>query len=263
MLTEWVKQSQREKSDRYQFQVTEVEEISPPSESVKQHLCDVIRKDRFPVGFLEACAEELGWNYVNEELILPKLPKSANLKRGEFGETVTVLILETFSNYKVPVPKLRYKLIESQSLPATDALALKFDDRGEIAEVSFVETKLRTVEDRMAAVKAHVQLMADYSSAVPDILSFVMSRLWEMKDWSFDAFLRYMRDRKDNQDKDTFTLSLCWESHCWSEKVLENLQENGVELAPLFVYVTRINNLRQLTDEIFKELGVTEVTDDD
>jgi hypothetical protein len=263
MLEEWVKQFQREKDDRYQFQITEVEEISLPSESVKQYLCNAIREDRFPAGFLETCAEELGWNFVAEELILPKLPKSTNLKRGEFGETLTVLLLQTFSGYKVPVPKLRYKLTEGQSLPATDALALKFDEKGEIAEVSFAETKLRTFEDRMAAVKAYAQLVADYSSAVPDILSFVMSRLWEMKDRSFGAFLRYMRDRQDNQDKDTFTVSLCWESHCWNEKVLENLQENGVELAPLFVYVTRINSLRQLTDEVFKELGVIEVTDDD
>jgi hypothetical protein len=44
---------------------------------------------------------------------------------------------------------------------------------------------------------------------------------------------------------------------------LENLQDNGMDLPKLAVHVIRIHTLRQITDELFAELGVTEVSDDD
>jgi hypothetical protein len=58
-------------------------------------------------------------------------------------------------------------------------------------------------------------------------------------------------------------LSLCWEDTAWRERVLENLQDAGVEVPRLSVHVMRIHHLRHLTDELFAEIGVVAVSDDD
>jgi hypothetical protein len=107
------------------------------------------------------------------------------------------------------------------------------------------------------------QLLKDFNSQFPGILSFVAARLYERKDALFQAFASYLQDRNDTKDKDNFRLSLCWEHSTWREKPLENLQDNGMDLPKLAVHVIRIHTLRQITDELFAELGVTEVSDDD
>ena len=115
----------------------------------------------------------------------------------------------------------------------------------------------------MAAVNGYQQLRNDYESKSPDILSFIAARLHERNDPVYEAFKAYMRDRRDTTDLDTFRLSLCWEHSVWHERVLENLQEAGIDLPRLTVHVIRIPYLRQLTDEPFARIGVTVVSDDD
>lgn len=263
MLDQWVRQTEREKSELYNFQIADVEEISPLTPELKTYLSSCLRDDRFPPGLLSELAEELGWKNVMEKFVLPKLPRNTNLKRGEFGEILTARILTTFCNYIVPVAKLRHKLTRGQSLPATDILALKVDDQGNILEINLVESKLRTNKDKSAAVKGQAQLATDYDQDFPSILNYVITCLYERNDPLFNALLQYLREREDNKDKDSFRLSLCWDAPNWDEDILQELQDSGIALSPLFVHVIRIKNLRQLTNELFEELGVTEVLEDD
>jgi len=75
--------------------------------------------------------------------------------------------------------------------------------------------------------------------------------------------MKYMRDREDRSDRDSFQLCLIWEHPAWSETVLQNLEDNEVELDCLTVHVTRVQNLAQLTEELFRSIGIGSVVDDD
>ncbi len=83
------------------------------------------------------------------------------------------------------------------------------------------------------------------------------------KDIVFLAFRTYLRDRDDNKHLDTFRLALCWEDTAWREKVLENLEENLVALNKLHVHVVRLSNFRRLTEELFAEVGIHGVSEDE
>jgi hypothetical protein len=87
--------------------------------------------------------------------------------------------------------------------------------------------------------------------------------LYERSDPVYEAFKAYMHHRQDTTDQDTFRLSLCWEDTAWRGRVLENLQDAGMEVPRLTVHVMRIHHLRHLTDELFAEIGVVTVSDDD
>src|SRR5260370_41759686 len=214
-------------------------------------------------------ADLLGWQKVKGLIVERAVPKRTNIRRGEFGETLICAMLEQFHRYKIPIFKLRFKQIGNETLHGTDGLALIMDNEGLITEVCYVESKLRTDDRKMGvAVEGYRQLKSDYEDELPQTLSFISQRLFEQRHNNemkalFNAFKSYMQDRTDTTEKDSFRLSLCWYSAMWRVKVLANLQENGVEIPKLTVHVVLIENLREITDEIFAELGIKEVTDDD
>lgn len=263
IFTNWLKHSQRNPCPYDQFGVIDIEEATDVSPELRTYLISLLRSERFDPAFLEAMASELGWEDVKNLILNPEVRTITTGKRGEFGEILIGSMLEQFHEYSIPVRKLRFKLTSGQTLPATDVLALKLDAEGAIVEVCFVESKLRTESDTMAAVDGFNQLKKDYESRLPDILKFVAARLHDRRDPLFNAFRAYMGDRRDTKERDTFRLSLCWDCEHWSERALENLQENGVDSPKLVVHVIQLKRLRELTDGLFREAGLTEVSDDD
>jgi hypothetical protein len=262
MLSDWLNWCERNPCPYSQFQVTDIEERDAPSQDVKTYLANLLRTARFDPQFLHDMAQTLGWAGV-QRMIAQGIPTVSSAKRGEFGEVLMTEILSNFHGYTIPIFKLRFKMTANQSLPSTDILALKIDATGAITEVCFVESKLRTTADAMVAVEGCRQLQQDYEAKLPDILAFVAARLYERDDPVYETFRAYMRHRRDTTEQDTFRLSLCWEHTAWRERVLENLQDAGVEVPRLTVHVMRIYHLRQLTDELFAEIGVVAVSDDD
>lgn len=262
-LNGWLGWNKREPCPYSQFQVIDVREVHGLSQDIKTYLVDSLRVARFDLEFLKDMAKHLGWERVNEQIVAGGMPRLQTMKRGDFGEVLFASILKEFHSYKIPVPKLRFKITRHQSLPATDILALKMDGSGSVVEVCFAESKLRTSSDNMAAVEGYEQLQNNYECRLPDILKFVAARLHDRNDPLFHPFASYMQNRTDTTDKDTFRLGLCWEHSEWREKVLENLEENAVDLPRFTLHVIGINGLRQIIDELFAQLGVGEVVDDD
>jgi hypothetical protein len=266
MLDRWLKCNERNPSQYLKFSVIDATEVAILSSEIREYLTQMLRRSIFDSNFLEKLADYLNWSNV-KKMIREKVPIQETNKRGDFGEALIVEILEQFHGYKVPVYKLRYKITSDQRLPATDAIAVKVDKYGNVTEVCFIESKLRTRFinlDCDVATKGCNQLQNDYDSEIPAIIQFVATRLYESSDSLLEPFLSYMRSRIDNTDKDTFRLGLCWERTEWDELVLENLEENNnVNLPKLTVHVIRINNLKQITDELFNTLGIIELSDDD
>lgn len=269
MLDKWLGWRKRQPSSYSEFEVIDVKEINELSSEAKLYISRIFLNARIDPEYLKEMAELIGWQKVQGHIIEKGVPTLTRVKRGEFGETLICAMLEHFHKYKIPIFKLRFKQIGNETLHGTDVLALVIDSEGLISEVCYVESKLRTDNiSKMTAVEGYNQLKSDYANRLPQTLSFISQRLFEQRhngqmNALYNAFKSYMKDRTDTTDKDSFCLSLCWDSAMWHEKVLDNLQENGVELPKLTVHVVLIGNLRQVTDEIFAELGVTEVSDDD
>jgi hypothetical protein len=91
MLNNWMKHSPRTRDSKYEFFVYDVDEVCDPNLIIKEYLCSNFKSALFPEGFLEICASDLGWDYVNNEVVNPKLATTEKLKRGEFGEMLTAL----------------------------------------------------------------------------------------------------------------------------------------------------------------------------
>lgn len=263
MLHQWLRRQQRDTAPDSTLRITDVEEICEPPDDIGQHLSNLILEARFDPNFLASMAEKLSWARVRHDIIARAMPGNATAKRGEFGEVLVSGILEQFDGYVIPVRKLRFKITPGQSLPATDMLGLALDTNGNIGEVLYVESKLRTTRDDMVAVEGYKQLQHDYVSMLPDMLTFVANRLYERNDALYQAFRDYMGDRLDNREKDGFCLSLCFDKNEWQERALGNLQDYGINNPTPIVFVIRLDRLRALTDQVFAGVGITEVQDDD
>lgn len=264
MLDKWLTWSERHPNTYSRFEVVDVEPAHELASEVRSHLVDLLHSSMFDPADLNAFAEHLGWSA--RELAGYRVPTNDSIKRGDFGEVLTAAMLEQFHDYEVPVQKLRRKLMGNQTLPATDILTLRVGEAGSLEEVCFVESKLRTFRDNVVAVEGCTQLHKDYDSEKPAILPFVFTELLKKRgeeDPLFRAFRSYLADRGDNRHLDTFRLSLCFETAKWREKVLENLEESPLVPSKLCVHVVRVDRLRDLTDELFGQIGFHEVSDDD
>ena len=262
MLKEWLCWLERDPSPYSEFRVIDVTEIQPPTDVVINHIRDLLIHARLDPKFLQDAAKYLGWDKV-QALAASSQPKGFRMRRGEFGEVLSSAMLQQFHGYTIPVQKLRFAISSDQSLPGTDVIVLRLDSQRKITEVGFVESKLRTGSDTGAAVQGYKQLKHDYEQQQSDMLHFVAQRLYERNDLLKDEFMKYMLDREDRRDRDSFQLFLIWEQPGWSETVLQNLEDNDVELDRLTLHVTLVQNLGQLTEKLFRSIGVDGAVDDE
>jgi hypothetical protein len=233
---------------------------NPPTEEVKNYLCELLRQNRIDLKFLEAAKKRLSWEKL-KLLEKAKIPNQLSVKRGDFGEAVSSATMSKLHEYRIPVSKLHFSITGNQTLPSTDVLAIKEDGK-RITEVCFVESKLRTTASKQTAVQGCQQLDNDQSMAVPHMVLFAANRLYEIGDPLSGKLLDYLESREDN-NIDTSSLNLYFEDSIWSEEVMENLEALKTKLPHLTVRVTRVVGLGALTDELFARLGVTEVIDEE
>jgi len=264
MLSKWLLWKAPTPAPYKNFALIEIDEQTQISQEVKGYLMQVLQDARIDTDFLKTAVSHLGWDKVQTLLLDQRLPSAPKLRCGFFGEVLTSALLTEFSGYVIPVQKLRFAITPNQSLPGTDVLAIKKE--GEIvSEICFVESKLRNTKDASAAVTGYRQLKEDHMKKVPDIISFVLSRLYEMKDPLLYGFLNYLQDRSDTTEKESFRLGLIWENEAWAETVLQNLEEEvkPVDSPHLIVQRVRIQRLAPLIEELFKAMGAAMVLEDD
>ena len=255
MLLEWLSASDRNPNPFSGFRVIDIVEGSACSDVVREHLSQLIQVELFDTDFLVELAEHLGWTTVRT-VLMNRNPSRSSFRRGDFGEILTNATLEQLFGYKIPVRKLRYKVVANQTMPGTDSLAIRVGDLGKVREVCFVESKLRTTVDQHVALTAYEQLRRDYDLEVPSILTFVAQRLFETNHELYEPFMEYLGDRADTQERETFCISLSMDIAVWDEMVLQNLEDGGVELSSLSVYPIRLEGLSGLIDSLTAAVGL-------
>lgn len=264
LLDQWLGHGMRDPAYYSDFSVIDIIETCTVSQDVKNHLVDLLLTSMMDPALARAAETRLGWRS-RSAMIASRVPTDEKVRRGDFGEVLASAILEQFHGYLTPLKKLRHKPTGNQTLRATDVLALKLSSDGSLAEVCFVECKLRTARDNMVAVDASKQLKEDYDSNYPSILTFMMEELLKQgeDDPTFLAFCSYLEDRQDNRNKDSYRLSLCFERSEWRELVLTNLDESSATLPELLVHVVLIGELRRFTNELFSRVGIQDILDED
>lgn len=263
-FSDWLTCVLRDPSSYENFHLYDYNEKGPIHLEMKKHLLSLLVEARLDPDLINASVEYLGWEKVKKFLVAPIQPTRINMRRGEFGEILMSELLTNFFNYYIPVPKHRFIITPNQSLPGTDVIAIK-KDNSRLTDVCFVESKLRTTCDVSAAVRGYEQLESDYTKRVPDMIRFVLNRLSEKKDPFFPVFLEYMCRREDMRDIERYVLGLVWDCEVWSETVLENLENelNDTHLPEFTVHVIQIGELVTLTNELFLEIGVKEILDNE
>ena len=264
MISNWLAWTPRDPSPYENFQLIDINERASISSEVKSHLTELLVEARFDLPFLQVVTKRLGWKTVQKHLISTSQPTVPILRRGFFGEVLTSGILVEFFSYIIPVQKFQFAISANQSLPGTDLIAIKKNERS-LSEVCFVESKLRTTADTGAAIQGYKQLKKDYSERIPQMVLFILARLFETKDPLFENFLNYLRDRRDMARVERFRLGLAWERDAWTETVLKNLEEevDDPELPRLVVQCARVRELPSLIKELFQMIGVVEEPTDD
>ena len=246
----------------YSFEVTDLEET--PHVPSNSELVTLLRNSYFGNDRLARIAARYGKNAVRDIFLAPRSDAKKNVRRGDFGEAVTAEYLKDVAGYQVPISKLRYKISANQTLPGADCVAVKVSD-GNLVEVAYVESKLRTSYDSSVAVDGALQLKKDADNTAPEILTFIVSRLDDLNHPLHSAFLDYLFHRGSNthEDTDRFLLFIVHERQIWNEGILRNLKDAEIEIEPMRLYVARITGLRNLADSAFSSLGMVAVSDGD
>ena len=254
---DWLKPFRREASE-FSFEVTDLQETSEVPSAAE--LADLLNDSFWGNDYLASLASRYGQEEVKERFIRARVGKQLSVKRGDFGEAVTVDYLRRAEGYHIPIQKLRYKISAEQTFPATDCIALRLANDA-LEEVLFVESKLRTFRDLSVAVAGTRQLKQDADSENPVILTFVARRLRDTNDPLATLFESYLFERTETLD--SYLLMLLFQADRWDERILENLEDEDIDLEPLHVYVAKIANLKELSDGAFSVMGAEVIEDDD
>ena len=264
MIKKWLRLNEDDSTDYDGLDVYYFDESTRPNKEIVRMLNDLILNTRYPDGFLENLARQYGTERVNEDIVKKSLPKYDLLRKGFFGESLIGDTLIHFFDYIIPVQKNQYAILANQTLPRTDIIAFKGDEE-EITEVCYVEVKYRTTRDTSSGVVGYEQLKKDFPKQVPELLSWILARLYEQGDPFFLPFREFIFDRKDTGDLEKLLVGLVYDSDHWTETALTNLSTEVTkdEDSDVMVTVIRIVELGKLTTEIFDNIGVIEVIDDE
>jgi len=256
-LLNWLELVEDREPSYPQFNLSDFYEKYDLSADVEKKIIDGLSSSLIHPIVLEEL-EKRGWKKTRDKLMSFRKPKYVTLKRGDFGETLLLLLLLEHFQYIIPVVKLRFRVTKGQSLPGTDLVAIKLSD-GKLIEFCYVESKLRTYLDYGIGAEGYLQLQKDYNENIPAILIFILNVLAERKDPLLHVLLDYLRRRDDIHGVDRFILGLTLDSTSFSESVLKNICdcENIGNYPRCIVTVVKLNELRTKIDYFYGKIGAT------
>lgn len=228
MIERWLVAAKRNPSG-FSFDVVDLQEV-PNSVPSAAELASLLREAYWGEDYLSSLAARYGWKAVRDRFLQARSGIRLTVRRGDFGEAMAVQYLREVEKYSIPIAKLRFKMISNQTLPGTDCIAIKVAN-ARLVEVCYVESKLRTSLDASVAVAGVTQLQGDADAALPEILTFVARRSSEAGDILAEFIEQYIFSRDTGLD--TFKLLLFHQKDLWDERILQNVEDEGIALKPL------------------------------
>lgn len=266
MIEDWLKYEEKEDAG-YVFKLIHItENQSPPDNDLIKHLQKKIllsyrNLDFYKFYLGEAATKDEIKKYVKEQVI-PKEENQfdRNVRQGDWGEILTILIISKFQNLEIPINKLQWKFNKDKAVFGTDLLA--FNKGEKIENIYYYEIKTRLNPDKKEgknpnrhyiAVWAYNSLYKDEQSPTESIADFLTRLYFEKED--YDTASKF-KDIVKNPHKYNrkFELFLIIEKSKFIDEILQELNELPPELEPLNVTIVFIENLGDLVKETWKDI---------
>jgi hypothetical protein len=190
-------------------------------------------------------------------------PVLTTARRGDFGEILAALTMERAMGYQVPIKKLQHKARKAESPGGADVVCFKTDPKNErvIAELCYVESKLRTIREIRLGVEAHNQLADLYNNAIGEFNVFIGNALYSAGHHLADSFLDFLTDPADRRV--TFCVALHTEAATRTEETINRLRDRPPSLTPLTVMIYRTTSLSERIDQCYAHVGMKVAPEDD
>jgi hypothetical protein len=272
MIRKWLDRNLRKKA--YSFNIYDITEKKPLDEDIKEYLSHQTLIQYKNLEYLKKykndSTDELreylrNYTFPNTRHSFTKGGKQIikNVRQGDFGEILTTLLVEEFTDLKVPISKLRYKFNKDRSVFCTDLISHNNGDV--ITDLKYYEVKTRTSKSvYKTATEAYEGLERDESKPTEAIANFLSNHYYEKAEVLFEVgkeeeaepFYNLAKQFSDivknpqNYNR-SFEIVLIIERSYFKEKLLKKLNELSLKLLPLEVTLVLVDNLNDLVINTF------------
>lgn len=171
-----------------------------------------------------------------------------NVRRGDFGEIITSLILRDINSLETTLIKLRYKLNRKKSSFGIDVFGVQLDKNGQVCGLCICETKTKITYDKAIGIKAHDSLFSDDQSAIITISDFMSNLYYTSGNYDlsdqFDKIVLQKANFPTNHH-----IFLVHEKDKFNEEILDELDKFKDLQKGIHVNVLLIENLDALMHE--------------
>ena len=202
---------------------------------------------------VRAVAGAPGWDEerARDALVAKRQPKHESQRMGKFGEILHAGILEEFQGMTVVTQKYRYNPAPDAPVHGADLIAIGAAGDGSGDRVVYAETKLRTVRDGEALVRARAALARVSSQDLPSTLVSELVRLHEADSGMFWRLAAAAVVQKNTHCR----IGAVFEESAWSDSYLDRLgRAHGPGGLDMAVDVVKIRALRALVRESYKRV---------
>lgn len=109
-----------------------------------------------------------------------KIPAVKNIRSGDVGEVITTDYIEEFTNFSVPIRKLRWRDHRDMAMRGDDVIGIHVNQQSQFIRFLKAEAKANMVLSRDVLNKARKELDNDDGLPAPHALGFVIDRLKEI-----------------------------------------------------------------------------------
>lgn len=191
-----------------------------------------------------------GKKKTRDSLVVKRQPGNEGQKMGKFGEVFHAWILEEFQGMAVVTRKYRYNPSPSAPVHGIDLIALATMAGGGHERIVYAETKLRTVRDGGALIKARAGLATiNGDRGIQASLVAEMERLYTGDPGMFKRLVSAARRLKESH----YRIGAVFEESAWSDSYLDRLDRaHDSGEFDMAVDVVKIGSLRDLVLESYK-----------
>jgi hypothetical protein len=163
--------------DNHSFKLLELK--TEEFESLKDRLVTVLPEYYIdPISIAETL-ERLGKAAAAQKLRI-KIPLVKNIRSGDIGEVLTTDYIDEYTEYSVPIKKLRWRDHRDMAMRGDDVIGIQVDKEKQTLRFLKAEAKANKVLGRDVLQKARDELDNDEGLPAPHALQFVSARLREI-----------------------------------------------------------------------------------
>lgn len=255
MIRDWLRIVTRYEHD-YKFNIIDAtetdirEDASFPSWLAEQLLVAYKNPEHLKRRYSKREKGELK-NYLTTQVFPPLTKKlDQNVRRGDWGEIITSLILRDIHQLETALIKLRYKLNRRKSSFGIDVFGVQLDKEGKVCGLCVCEAKTKITYDKQIGIKAYNSLYFNDNSSIITICDFMSTLYYNEGNYDlsdqFDEIV--LQEANFPTDHHIF---LVHEKDKWNEDILIELDNLGDLKQGFHVNVLLIENLDQLAQHSF------------